>query len=77
MVCQVVCISFVCMPQGLALLLFECQVSGIGNAKGCGIGSIVMPRGVAYSFHRYAKGSGIGYALGHGIESIGMQGGLV
>ena len=28
------------MLQGLALLLFECRVSGIGNAKGCGIGSI-------------------------------------
>ena len=33
------------MLQGLALLLFECRVSGIGNVKGCGIGSIVMLRG--------------------------------
>ena len=44
MVCQVVCISFVYMPQGLALLLFECRVSGIGNAKGSGIGFISMPK---------------------------------
>ena len=32
------------MPQVLALLLFECLVSGIGNAKGSVIGSTSMPR---------------------------------
>ena len=30
---------------GSGMLLFECRVSGIGNAKGCGICSIVMLRG--------------------------------
>ena len=30
---------------GSGMLLFECRVSGIGNAKGCSIGSIVMLRG--------------------------------
>ena len=35
------------MPRGLALLLFECRVSDIGNAKACGIGSMFMPRGAA------------------------------
>ena len=30
-----------------AVFLFECQVSGIGNAKGCGIGSILMLLGAA------------------------------
>ena len=80
------------MLLGLALLPFERRVSGIGNAKGCGIGSIGMTRGLAqlHRFHRYtggsgialplgplnAKGSGIGYAGGSGIDSVGMQGGL-
>ena len=40
--------------------------SGIGYAKGFGIGSIGMPRGL----HRFYK-----YAKGHGIGFIGMLGG--
>ena len=61
------------MPQGLALL-FECQASGIGNARRRGMDSIAMPRGAAlvpwvcqvvrHRFHRYTRGSGIDLPLG-------------
>ena len=39
--------SFVWMTEGLALLLFECRESGIGNAKGSAIGFASMPQGLS------------------------------
>ena len=55
---------------GSGMLLFECRVSGIGNAKGCGIGSMVMLRGLQHRFHRYAKGCGRfhRYTRGSGLD---------
>jgi len=49
------------MLQGLASLLFECRVSGIGNAKGPGI---ALQMGILNS-----KGSCIGNDKGSGIGS--------
>ena len=49
------------MPQDPALLLFECRVSGIGNANGSGI--------ALQMWILNTKGPGIGTAKGSGIGS--------